>query len=823
MAPTSLNIVTVPPAGQTDAGVDGPRSFSLTVPVDLDTQSRQALEFDVLLEAVAGHAATPQGRRRLLGLGPRSDLPALQRELATLGETIRFLQTEGRLLSGGVGDPSATLAALAVQGVRIEARALRELAAALSAAADLGRTLRRLDERHFPGLRSAGATIPDLDAAVSPVLRHVDSEGTIADDASPELAAIRAEIRRLSGRLRRSLEARLQAPDSASVIRDDFVTQRNGRFVIPVRTDAPRRLQGIVHASSSSGATLFIEPLETVALNNELVASQEEEQQEQDRLLRDWSARFGLLRDEIEAALEGITSVDSQQARALFAEAQGGVVPGVGEGPSLRLVRVRHPLLDLRLRAQGSQCVPLDVELGPDDRVLVLSGPNTGGKTVALKTLGLAVLSAHSGLPVVAAEARLPSYRQLRADIGDHQSIQADLSTFSAHLQAAVRFLDELRTPALILFDEIGTGTEPAEGAALARSLLERLNAPGVTTVATTHQGALKAWAVTTAGAVSAAMEFDTERLAPTYRVLMGAAGVSAGLDIAVQLGLPQDVVQRARGYLGGDVEQTQAYLARLRELTLEWERRRDEIVDQGRELTRQREEMKEAAERDRRRIAGEAERRIDEAVATFRRRATRELDAIRDERARARVARRQRRVEDRLTAELAASTREIRMPSADDPGPLTETPRVGLRVHVRSLGREGEITRVLGERVEVLLGRMTFTVERADLGHASAPAETPQESGVRVPAVIRSRDGGSSTELMLVGKRVDEALAELDKWLDRAALAGHGEVRVVHGHGTGRLRSAVRGFLDRHPQVAGHRPGREGEGGDGATVVMLG
>jgi len=791
--------------------------------MDLDPQSREALEFDALLEILAAEASTALGEVRLRALQPCADPEGLPRELATLSEAIRYVRTEGRLLSAGIPDPSATLASLGVEGARIEARPLRELASALGSAAEIGRALGALDEEAFPLLRATGREIPDLRTAVAPILKYVDAEGAIADDASPQLRRIRDETRRVSARLRRSLEARLRAPGSSAVIRDDFITQSNGRFVIPVRTDAPRQVEGIVHASSSSGATLFVEPLETVGLNNELVALEEEQQQEQDRLLRDWSARLGLLRHEIRAALSAIAVVDGLQGRALYAERVGAVVPEVGEGKALRLGRVRHPLLDLRLREQGSRCVPLDIELTAGDRVLVLSGPNTGGKTVALKTLGLAVLSAQAAIPVAAAEARLPLYRQVRADIGDHQSIQADLSTFSAHLGAAVRFLRELRAPALILFDEIGTGTEPAEGAALARALLERLNEQGVTTVATTHQGALKAWAFTTPGAVSAAMEFDTERLAPTYRVRMRAAGVSAGLDIAVKLGLPDDVVGRARGYLGGDAEQTQAYLTRLRELTVDWERRREEADQQRRELDRQGRELREQAERDRLRIAREAERTIADAVQSFRRRADRGLEEIRDERARAAAARRQRKLGERLTAELATTTRGLREPAAAGV-PLEEEPRPGLRVRVRSLGRDGEVLRVSGQRVDVLLGRMTFTVDRSDLLRpASETAGRREPAVVRGPAAIRADETTAAAgELVLVGRRVEEALAELDKWLDRATLAGRGEVRVVHGHGTGRLRSAVRAFLDRHPQVAGHRPGREGEGGDGATVVTL-
>jgi DNA mismatch repair protein MutS2 len=534
--------------------------------------------------------------------------------------------------------------------------------------------------------------------------------------------------------------------------------------------------------------------------------------------------RFHL--EEVLQAAEGLAVLDSLQARALFAEECRAVRPLVSAGGKLSFDALRHPLLERRLREQGSGCVPLSIELDPYDRILVLSGPNTGGKTVALKTFGLAVLMAQSGIPVPARELRLPLYGQLRADIGDHQSIEADLSTYSAHIRAVISFLEAARPPALFLFDEIGGGTEPLEGAALAQSILESLIMPGMTAVATTHQEALKAWAFTTDGAKSAAMEFDTTSLRPTYRILMGAAGISAGLDIAARLGLDHDIVERARARLGEDNRRSIDYLNRLGKLTTEMEEKREELSRNEAELARLRGRLEERAERDEESRRRRAEAQLDKAVREFRAAARKELAAIRDKRELKRAERHLAKQEQRLRAERRRQLDAISPPSTGGgpadlqaPGELRE----GMEVHIRSLGRRGRIQSVRGNLVEVLMGRALFKVERSDIGVSAQEEPRPDRPLPGPPARrLAIRDASVPAEIKLIGMRVDEALPALDKFLDAALLAGHGTVRVIHGHGTGRLRSAVRDFLDSHPQVASHRPGGRGEGGEGATVAVM-
>ncbi len=795
--------------------------------LDLDAESRRALEFDAVLDAVASHAATRIGAARVRALEPIADASALEAAHASVEEASRHVARLGRLLPGGLPDPEPALRALAVEDLPVDALALRDLAAVLHASGEIRAALSRLPAAEYPGLRALWASAPDLRAEARQVLAGVGPEGRLADDASPELRRIRQAIARVGDRLRRMLESYVREPGAEAVIRDDFVTQRNGRFVIPVRADAPRAVKGIVHAASSSGATLFVEPLDSVEANNDLVRLTEEEAAESERVLEGWARRFRDRSEEVLRAVETLSEADSLQARALFGAREGAVRPEVSEGRPIFLRDARHPLLERRLREGGQACVPVSFVLDPADQVLVVSGPNAGGKTVALKTFGLAALMAHSGLPVLAGEVRLPLFRQVRADIGDHQSIEADLSTFTAHVKAVGSFLEELAPPALLLFDEIGTGTEPTEGGSLAQAVLERLRRAGVTAVATTHLASLKAWAFTTEGAASAAMEFDEESLRPTFRILMGAAGVSAGIEIAARLGLPADLVDRARVLMGEGGRRTESFLARIRDLTAELEERRSALAAEGEALREERRRVEARAAADGETRRREAARALDEALREFREQSAREIRAIRDKRERARAEKDQVRSEMRLRAGLAAKAGRVEPAAAGLPEPSGPfEPGPGERVRVRSLDREGIVAGVRGDRVEVRLGSVGIAVPRADLAPAGETArEGPRPGVARRPAGSApgpGLDDDVPLEIVVIGKTVDEALPEIDRFLDRAAVGGRREVRIVHGHGTGRLRAAVRRFLASHAHVASHRPGGPREGGDGATVVEV-
>lgn len=805
-----------------------PRSDRSGAWFDLDPDTRTALELDTVLGALATLAATASGAKSLREACPSARVSELREEILTVEEARAYLRVKGRFLPARLPDPGPALEALAIPGYTVDAVALRDLASVLLAASDL-RSLGAGLGDGYPRIAALARAIPDLRTLVRPVVEHVQPDGSLGDGASTELARLRRAIAKTGDRLRRQLESFLHDPGSAPAIRDDFVTQRNGRFVVPVRTDAPHPVRGIVHAASSSGQTLFVEPMASVELNNELVRLAEAELAEQDRVTRRWSDRFRERLEEIGAAITGTTRADSIQARALWAERESAVAPTIGPDEPLRFVRLRHPLLDRRLREAGGEgAVPIDLEIAAGDRVLVLSGPNAGGKTVALKAIGLAVLLAHCGIPVPASEARVPALSQLRADIGDHQSIDADLSTFSAHVRAVARWLDAIRRPALFLFDEIGTGTEPGEGAALARAVLERLSDLGVLAIATTHQAALKAWAIGARGVGSAAMEFDEVRLRPTFRVLPGAAGTSAGIEIAERLGLEPALVARAREILGSEGREAEALLARLRDLTAALDDRSRALEEDRAALSAERARLADRAAREATRSREEAGRALEGALDEFRREAGRLLEGISDAKERRRLEKERVRATSRLRALASSSARaDTARPAAKEgPGraPLDLAP--GRPVRVLSVDREGTVARVRGDRVEVRLGSVSFTVTRDDLA-AIDPAVDEGPSARRPPdppRVLRAAEeiGEAPEELHLLGRRVDEALPELDRFLDRAVRDGRAEVRVIHGHGTGRLREAVRRHLTSHPLVTAHRAGGKGEGGDGATVVTL-
>jgi DNA mismatch repair protein MutS2 len=800
--------------------------------LDLDAASRDALEIDAVLSYVASFSATTIGRARLLALQPLASFEDLEAEHAAVSEAVSYLLQFGRFLPGGVPDPDPALAALAIDGLPVDPLPLRDLASALLSAGSLRKRLSGIEREGFDALKDLGRRIPDLHTLASEVADHVAPDGRIEDAASPELRRLRLSIGRTGERLRRQLEAFVSDPAAATFVRDDFVTQRNGRFVIPLRADSPRPIEGIVHAASSSGQTLFVEPIAAVALNNDLVRLTDQEAAEAERVVRGWTERFRARKDEIAAAISGLGRADTLQARGLFAADIDGCRPSLGPAVPLRLVAVRHPLLDRRLKEQGARCVPVSIEIDPFDRVLVISGPNTGGKTVALKTVGLTCLMAQCGLPVAATSASIPVFRRLRADIGDHQSIDADLSTFSAHVRAVARYLAEADPPALFLFDEIGTGTEPGEGAALAQAVLERLLDAGVTAIATTHHAALKTWAFAEERVGSAAMEFDENTLRPTYRVLAGLSGTSAGIEVAGKLGLDAALVARAKDLVGSAGIGAEAYMARLRERAAEAEvlvhelRRREEAL----EATRV--ELAEASGDETERRRNEAKRALAQALVEFKEQSRRELQTIRDTKERARLERAQVRAEGRLRA-LLSDKEQALVPreSRGSPIPLVIAP--GLRVHILSLDRDGEIVAVRDDRIDVRMGAATFTVARRDLaaGPAAAapPIVVPRKRSLLTSLAAnaqRARSDDSpdevARELHLIGQTIDDALPLLDRFLDASVRSGRTEVRVVHGHGTGRLRLAVRAHLTGHPQVGAFRPGGEREGGDGATVVTL-
>jgi DNA mismatch repair protein MutS2 len=645
----------------------------------------------------------------------------------------------------------------------------------------------------------------------------------VLDSASADLRKIRRRLSHLSDKLTRELQTIIDRTDSSIFLRDEYITVRNGRFVLPIRTDSPIPVPGILHGRSSTGLTHFVEPMTTVSINNEIVGLREAEEEEIDRILRDYTRRFQNAREPVRVTVALVARFDLIQARARLA-ADMSAIPA-GEGALLSMDDARHPILEESLAAAGERPVPISVELGGEHPILIISGPNTGGKTVALKTVGLLVLMNQAGLLLPVAAARLPIFRQVLVDIGDHQSIAANLSTFSAHMKNIAWMTGEVEPPTLVLLDEIGTGTDPEEGAALGVAILEHFRREGALVAVTTHMSGIKSHGYSAAGVKNACVEFDQETLRPTFRLLLGVAGSSSGIEIARRLGLPGELVGAARERLGPAGQQVEAYLRRVKETLDEVSQQRQELAEKLRESERERirsEEKVRRQEKERSRIFREE---LAAAVERYEVALKEQLRAVQDKALRRKLDHEGRRRGDRVRG---AMDREAAERFQGEEGPRFTPPKEvapGDRVRIASLGQSGVVEDATsGDRVRVEVAGKTVTVpladlmllERADAGQASRSrpaARVTFESGSREP---RSR------ELNLVGCTVDEALPRLDKFLDEAFLAEYSEVRLIHGHGTGTLRRAIAEFLKTHPHVVNYRLADDRTGGTGVTLVEL-
>ena len=576
---------------------------------DLDPFSRETLEFRGVLELVRGYLSGPIAEALLDELEPASDLAPLSRTFALVREALEYRRASPRPGLGDLQDPRPLLDQVAIEGVSLAALEILAVVQVARAARDLSTVFTKSP---FPYLDELLRGVADFRPLLAELEGKILPDGSIDSSASPELARIRRAIERLRAELQSTLERLVRRLGQEKVLQDAVVTLRNDRYVIPVRVEEKRRVAGVVHGASSSGATVFLEPLETVPLNNELVELQDREFAEIQRILGVFSDRLRERRTDLQAATEILSALDLAFAKAEFARAYDCCLPEFVAERALVLRDVRHPLLERTLRTQKRKSIPLTVELAEPKTLMVVSGPNTGGKTVAVKTVGLAVLMAQAGLPVLAGEARLPRFGKVLADIGDQQSIEANLSTFSAHvtnIEGMARVADHHD---LVLLDELGASTEPNEGAALAVAILEHFRARRAMTLVTTHHSRLKAYAAGTPEAVNAAMEFDEATFQPTYRLLMGLPGKSSALEIAERLGLEPSIVAAARGLLDPADAEAATLLAQLHELKSEFERARDRLHDEQRELETRRVELEERSQRERHAKLKELDTRLE-------------------------------------------------------------------------------------------------------------------------------------------------------------------------------------------------------------------
>ncbi|MGD0923489.1 MAG: endonuclease MutS2, partial [Terriglobia bacterium] len=679
------------------------------------------------------------------------------------------------------------------------------------------------------GLADFRSLVAELDGKILP-------DGSIDSSASPELARIRRAMEHLRQEVQATLEKLLRRYSQDHVLQDTVITIRNDRFVIPIRVEEKRRVPGVVHGASSSGATVYLEPLETLPLNNELVELHDREFAEIQRILAEFSAKLRERRVDLEAATEILSELDLAFAKAEFARAYDCCLPQFFPERALILKDVRHPLLEKTLRSQRRTPIPLTVELAEPRTIMVVSGPNTGGKTVTVKTIGLAVLMAQAGLPVLASEARLPLFGRVLADIGDQQSIAASLSTFSAHVTNIQSMAQVADRNDLVLLDELGASTEPSEGAALAVAILEHFRARQAMTFVTTHHSRLKAYAAETPEAVNAAMEFDEATLQPTYRLLIGLPGKSSALEIAERLGLEASIVAKARTLLHPAEAEVATLLAKLHEQKAEFERGTARLGEQRQELETHRTQLEQEFQQKRRAKLQELDARLEGTLKQYEKNWERTVAELRAQAEAAKLAKRM----DRKAAALKQEVREdwnaqvletLGAPEAAEEVAVDTPPVVGDRVRVANLSTLGTVTRILDAgQLEIEVGRIKMRVRQDEV---RVLAQTRGKAPPPAPAASKPAPGGSharekspteetAAEINVIGTSAEQARELVDKFLDQAFLEGRFRLRVIHGFGKGILRRSLHEMFASHPHVEKFYPAPPHEGGAGATIVEL-
>jgi len=777
----------------------------------MDAKALGTLEFTTVRGLLAERTGFAPGRELALELVPAknlADAERLQDETQAARELIRATPSAGL---GGARDIRDAVRRATLGGI-LDPEQLQSLAMTVRAAEHLF-----ADVRTYPPL-AAKTRFARPPVAVAAAIEHaISPNGEVLDRASAALSAARAELRSAQSGLQRRLDGLLRS-DLGRFLQESIVTQRGGRYVVPVKSEHRSAVKGIVHDQSASGATVFIEPLEILEANNRVREAELAEQREVQRILDGLSRQAEHAAEDLQAVLNALAALDLSLAKASLAEAAQAERPKLNASGQIDLIAARHPLLMER----GGDVVPIDVRLGTDFRALVITGPNTGGKTVTLKTIGLLILMAQSGLAVPAARGTaLPVVPRVFADIGDEQSIAQSLSTFSSHLRNVVATLAEAQRGDLALLDEIGAGTDPDEGAALAMAVLETLLERGVLVAATTHYPELKAFALNTPGVRNASVEFDAETLRPTYRLHVGLPGASNAFAIASRLGLEREVLSKAETHLSElhrSLERTLREAERQRtELASSLEEARVAAADAS-QATRRAEAEAERVREESRQVLLRARREADELLLQTRR-ALRFAEAAQDRAANRNL------VEDARTALAAAEA--ARAQAAEPAAPIELRPlELGERVYVEGVSEPGTLVSVDDRGIaEVASGALRLRVPRESLRPAPAATEPIRSTRPTIHSTgtsIRGSVASVPLQLDLRGARAEEALEVLDRYLNDAAVAGYERVRVVHGKGTGALRAAVREALASHPLVRAHAEASRAEGGDGATIVTL-
>jgi DNA mismatch repair protein MutS2 len=780
--------------------------------------SLDALEYHRLKDLLGRYISTDAGRAELEQLEPIIDEQKLESEHAITAEAMSYLR-DHRVPFNDIPLLGQALEKLLIAGSTLEIPEIEAIQSFLSHVEGL--RVRWKEEREkFPKLARTGQRIPDL-GQLSKHLKRAIQNGEVDDRYSPELARIRRVLAATRSRLTEKLESIVRSPAYSEQTQEQIVTIRNGRFVIPIRTEQKRSVDGIIHGTSSSGATVFMEPLAVLQMNNELVRLQDEEKVEISRILAELTDLIQASANQIELARSTSAYLEVLFAKARFGRDFDCASPSFSKGLLLSLIKARHPLLEDNLRREKESISPVSLDMDSHRRVLVISGPNAGGKTLVLKTVGLLALMAQSGIPVPAEEATLPIFDRVLADIGDQQSITNHLSTFSAHVLAIKSMIEKATARSLILLDEIGSSTEPGEGAALGRAVLEKFREVGALAIATTHYNRLKIYAETTPDVANAAMEFNEITLQPTYRLIHGLAGASSGLKIAERLQLPASVLQSAVSYIDAKDIEAARYVEELKQRVLDLEQEKARFEKDRRDFEQWKQEEADQLAAEHKQEIERVERKLEHIVQQMSDRASRELQLAGEESLR--------KFQKKLQTVKAEAAREVNR-EREKSVPVPETPSVlptpqpsrqiaeGQRVRILSLGVTGAVVSLKDGGAEVLMGNIKLRRPLDDL-------EVIEQSSMKVPKGVHISIAPKqldTNEINLIGRKVDEAVEMADKFLDDAVLAQLTQVRIIHGMGTGALRQAISDLLGKHPHVSSFEHAPYAEGGRGVTVVTL-
>jgi DNA mismatch repair protein MutS2 len=825
---------------------------------ELIHSSAHVLEFDALRQLLRAYAASPLGQERIATLAPSTDRDWIETQQELASEIREFRRVGGRFDFFGLIEIGLLVDKSRITGAALETTEIRDVILVVDRAAEWREIALHPPEgmrSDWHRVRTLSDQIVDFTEFLRSFRNKIQPDGTLEDKASPELARIRREIEKQRRSIQESLHGYLRRLAEGGTVQDELVTIRGERFVIPVKVEQKRRVQGVMHGVSSSGQTVFVEPLETIEQNNELVRLLEEELAEIHRILLEMTQRIGAHAEQILAAVHALGELELQFAKARFAEDYNCVAvtlsdekqvscgdsrPRLSRASKARLLlqNARHPLLERNLKAKGISIVPVSLELEGERRQFIITGPNTGGKTVTLKTTGLLALMAQSGLPVPADRAELPVFDAVLADIGDYQSIEQNLSTFSAHVTNIDLISRTATAQSLVLLDELGSATDPEEGAALAVAIAAYFGGIGCMTVISTHHTSLKVYAANTPGVVNASVGFDEATLQPTYELKVGVPGASAGINIARRLGLNPSIIERARARLGSQARDVGQFLDKLHADLREAENERLRLKTREQELEREKAHLAVEGRKEQQTKIREMEKKLESLLRDFEYHAREAVNAVQDRAAaqklskdaERRIAKLRREFRDQFDSTVVAHS------TGADQGDPHAQPQVvrqvseGDTVKLKSTGRPARVVRKVDDNhFEVEMGAMKMKIARDDIAEvvtsaqgraADSPVKAARARGISVS--LENEGANVPSEINVIGRTVDEASREVEKFVDRAFLAGLPRVRVVHGSGMGILRKALRQMLQQHPHVESVAEAPQNEGGGGATLVEL-